>query len=134
MWHRLVPPHLAGQISASAGLLRETPGLRALLGGALAAYIATLVLHPHGLVLLALRLALGGIVILLFLALTGELGRLRHDVWRMRSLLGSAPPWRGLSRRRRLLMLCLCVALRVPRRSCDEHATSDQSTCREERL
>ncbi len=135
MWHRLVPPHLARQISAGADLLRATPGLRALLAGALAPWVTTLVLHPHGLALVALRLALILMAIILFLALTGELGRVRHDVRRMRALLDSAaPPGQGaLPRPRRLLMAGLRVALRVPRRSFEKHATGDEGACQEER-
>ena len=117
MWHRLVPPHLARQISAGAGLLRETPGLRGLLGGALAPWVITLILHPHGQALVALRLALIVGAVLLYLALTGELARLRRDVRRMRALLRSTAPGQGaLPRPKRLLMTALCMAPREPRR------------------
>jgi len=116
MWHRLVPPHLARQISAGADLLRETPGLRGLLGGALAPWVITLILHPRGQALVALRLALIVGAVLLFLALTGELARLRRDVRRMHALLRSTAPRQGaLPRPKRLLMTGLCMALRAPR-------------------
>jgi len=116
MWHRRVRPSLSTQLSAGAGLLRATPGLRTLLGGALVTGVITLVLHPHGLAPVGVRVLLATPMIVLFLALTGEVGQLRRDVGRMRALLGSAPPWRETdSRRRRLLLLCLCVVLRVPR-------------------
>ncbi len=117
MWHRLVPPHLARQISAGAGLLRETPGLRGLLGGALAPWVITLILHPNGLALVALRLALIVGAVLLYLALTGELARLRRDVRRMRALLRSTAPGQGARPRpRRLLITGLRMATRTPRR------------------
>ncbi len=117
MWQCLIPPHLARQISAGAGLLRETPGLRGLLGGALAPWVITLILHPHGQALVALRLALIVGAVLLYLALTGELARLRRDVRRMRALLRSTAPGQGaLPRPKRLLMTGLCMAPREPRR------------------
>jgi len=51
------------------------------------------------------------LVILLFLALTGELTALRRDVQRLHAHLGSAPPWHeALSHRRFLLMICLCAS------------------------
>ncbi len=116
MWRRLVSPSLSAQLSAGAGLLRATPGLRVLLGGALATGVIMLVLHPHGLALVGLRVTLATPIIVLFLALTGELGRLRCDVGQMHALLGSAPPWRNaVTCRRYILMRFLCIVLRVPR-------------------
>jgi len=116
MWRRRVSPSPATQLSVGADLLRTTPGLRALLGGALATWVITLVLHPHGFALVGLRVLLAAPIILLFLALTGEVGRLRRDMGRMRALLGSAPPWReAVTRRRRVLLTGLCVVLRAPR-------------------
>ncbi len=116
MWHCLVPPHLARQVRAGADLLRETPGLRGLLGGALAPWVITLILHPHGQALVALRLALIVGAVLLFLALTGEVARLRGDVRRMRALLRSTVPRQGaLPRPRRLLMPGPRMATPVPR-------------------
>jgi len=116
MWHRRVSPSLSAQLSTGAGLLRATPGLRVLLGGALVTWVIVRVLHPYGFVLIGVRVTLAMLVILLFLALTGEVGRLRRDVQRLRAHLGSAPPWHeALSHRRLLLMICLCVVLRVPR-------------------
>jgi len=116
MWRHRGPPSLSTQLSAGAGLLRATPGLRTLLGGALVTGVIVRVLHPHGFALVGVRVILAMLVILLFLALTGELMALRRDVQRLRAHLGSAPPWHeALSHRRRLLMICLCVVLRVPR-------------------
>ncbi len=116
MWRRRVSPSRPTPLSVGADLLRTTPGLRALLGGALVTWVITLALHPHGLALVSVRVLLATPIILLFLVLTGEMGRLRRDVGRMRALLGSAPPWREtVSHRRLLLMICLCVVLRAPR-------------------
>jgi len=116
MWRHRVSPSPATPLSVGADLLRTTPGPRALLGGALATWVITLVLHPHGFALVGVRVLLATPIILLFLALTGEVGRLRRDVQRLRAHLDSAPPWHeALSHRRRLLMICLCVVLRVPR-------------------
>ncbi len=116
MWRRRVSPTPPTPLSVGTDLLRTTPSLRALLGGALATWMITLVLHPHGLALVGMRVLLATPIILLFLALTGELTALRRDVQRLRAHLGSAPPWHeALSHRRRLLMICLCVVLRVPR-------------------
>ncbi len=116
MWRRRVRPSLSTQLSTGAGLLRATPGLRVLLGGALVTWVIMLVLHPHGFALVGVRVLLAMLVILLFLALTGELTALRRDVQRLRAHLDSALPWHeALSHRRRLLMICLCVVLRVPR-------------------
>jgi len=115
MWHRRVFPTLPTPLSVGVDLLRTTPGLRALLGGALVTWVIVRVLHPHGLALVGLRVTLATPIILLFLALTGEVGRLRRDVGRMRALLGSAPPWREtVTRRRHILLTCLYVVLRVP--------------------
>ena len=116
MGHRRGSPSLSTQLSAGAGLLRATPGLRTLLGGALVTGVIVRVLHPDGFALIGVRVTLAMLVILLFLALTGELTALRRDVQWLRAHLGSAPPWReAFSHRRRLLMICLCVVLRVPR-------------------
>jgi len=116
MGHRRVRPSLSTPLSAGAGLLRATPGLRPLLGGALVTWMIVRVLHPDGFALVGVRVLLAMLVILLFLALTGELTALRRDVQRLRAHLGSAPPWHeALSHRRRLLMICLCVVLRAPR-------------------
>ncbi len=116
MWHRRVFPTLPTPLSVGVDLLRTTPGLRALLGGALVTWVIVRVLHPHGLALVGLRVTLATPIILLFLALTGELTALRRDVQRLRAHLDSAPPWHeALSHRRRLLMIGLCVVLRVPR-------------------
>jgi len=121
MWRHRVSPTLPTPLSVGADLLRTTPGLRALLGGALATWVIMRVLHPYGFALVGLRVILAMLVILLFLALTGELTALRRDVQRLRAHLGSAPPWReAFSHRRRLLMICLCVVLRAPRPR-DEH-------------
>ena len=116
MWHRRVSPFLTTQLSTGAGLLRATPGLRVLLGGALITWVIVRVLHPYGFALIGVRVTLAMLVILLFLALTGVLTALRRDVQRLRAHLDSAPPWHeALSHRRLLLMICLCVVLRVPR-------------------
>ncbi len=116
MWRHRVSPSLPTQLSVGAGLLRATPGLRALLGGALVTGVIVRVLHPDVFALIGVRVLLATPIILLFLALTGEVGRLRRDVGRMRALLGSAPPWREtVSGQRRVLMICLCVVLRAPR-------------------
>jgi len=116
MWHRRVSPTLPTPLSVGVDLLRTTPGLRALLGGALATWVIVRVLHPYGFALIGVRVILAMLVILLFLALTGELTALRRDVQRLHAHLGSAPPWHeALSHRRLLLMICLCVMLRVPR-------------------
>jgi len=126
MWRRLVSPSLSAQLSAGAGLLRATLGLRVLLGGALATGVIMLVLHPHGLALVGLRVTLAVPVVLLFLARTGELMVLWCDVQRLRALLGSALPWHGsVSRQRRLLMTSLCVVLRVSHRPCAESTASE---------
>jgi len=135
MWHRRVRPSLSTQLSTGAGLLRATPGLRVLLGGALVTGVIMLVLHPHGLALVGVRMTLATLVVLLFLGLTGELTALRHDVQRMRALLGSGSPWfRSLARWHRLLMTCLCVVLRVSRRSCEESTASEEPTQRDGHL
>jgi len=132
MWHRRVRPFLSTQLSAGAGLLRATPGLRTLLGGSLATWVITLVLHPHGFALVGVRVILATPIILLFLARTGEVGRLRRDVQRLRALLGSAPPWREtVSRPRRLLLICLCVMLRAPRQPWVETTDHDETACRQ---
>jgi len=116
MWRRRGSPSLPTPLSIGVDLLRTTPGLRALLGGALATWVIKLVLHPHGFALVGVRVLLAAPIILLFLALTGEVGRLRRDVGRMRALLGSAPPWREtVSRRRHVLLKFLCMVLRAPR-------------------
>jgi len=116
MGHRRVSPFLSTQLSAGAGLLRATPGLRTLLGGALVTWVIVRVLHPYGFALIGVRVILALLVSLLFLTLTGELTALRRDAQRLRAHLGSAPPWHeALSHRRRLLMICLCVVLRAPR-------------------
>jgi len=134
MGHRRVSPSPATPLSVGTDLLRATPGLRALLGGALATGVITLVLHPHGFALVGVRVLLATPIILLFLARTGEVGRLRRDVGRMRALLGSAPPWREtVSRRRRLLMTCLCVVLRAPRPPSVKPADGAEIPCDEGR-
>ncbi len=116
MWRRPVSPSPPAPLSVGADLLRTTPGLRALLGGALATGVIAVVLHPHGFALVGVHVLLATPIIVLFLALTGEVGRLQRDVGRMRALLGSAPPWREtVTRRRRVLLMCLCIVLRTPR-------------------
>jgi len=134
MWRHRVSPSPATPLSVGADLLRTTPGLRALLGGALATWVITLVLHPHGLALVGVRVLLATPIIVLFLALTGEVGRLRRDVRRMRALLGSAPPWREtVSRRRHVLLTCLCVVLRAPRPPSVKPAAGAEIPHREDR-
>jgi hypothetical protein len=111
-----VPPELGRHIGRGADLLREVPGSRSLLGGAAVTGMITLVLHPPGRAAVMLRVMLAMAVIVLFLAMSGELGRVRQDARRMRALLGSARSRRGpLSRRRHLLLAGLCAVLGVSR-------------------